>query len=147
MSTTATTPYQILEHADKYKRGAWRDYSLMELGNWVHLLVKRALHRDNPAKRNKDLDDAQNYLHMMQAHIDHERGLPEFIQYEHHGQVVWVRSRDKGTHRSHCLCFSCDKFAPGQPTNCPVAQRLYQICVDEDMTTPVYECPRFQEKK
>jgi hypothetical protein len=35
-----------------------------------------------------------------------------FIQYEHHGNKVWVRSDLKGTHRSNCLCYSCDRFKP-----------------------------------
>lgn len=64
------TPESIESHADKYKDGIWREYSLQELGNWVHLLAKRSAHRTEPAKILKDLTDAQNYLNMMQAHLD-----------------------------------------------------------------------------
>lgn len=63
--------------------------------------------------------------------------------YEHHGAPVFVDSELKGTHRSHCLCYKCASFHPGTPENCPIAQRLYQLCVDEDLVTPVYECPKF----
>jgi hypothetical protein len=35
--------------------------------------VKRAAHRAAPARQQKDLDDAQNYLNMMQSHIDAAR--------------------------------------------------------------------------
>jgi len=64
------TPEAILSHAPDYKDKIWQQYSLQELGNWVHLFAKRATHRANPEKRAKDIDDAQNYLLMMQAHLD-----------------------------------------------------------------------------
>jgi hypothetical protein len=64
-------PLSILPHSKDYKNSAWMDYTLHELGMWVHLLVKRAGHRNNPLKAKKDLEDAQNYLNMMQAHIDY----------------------------------------------------------------------------
>ena len=64
------TPARLAEHAEKYTPLAWRDYSLQELGNWVHLLVKRANHRADTEKRAKDLHDAENYLEMMRAHIE-----------------------------------------------------------------------------
>jgi hypothetical protein len=38
---------------------------MQELGEWVHLLCKRAEHRSNPKKRKKDLYDARNYLSFM----------------------------------------------------------------------------------
>ena len=49
---------------------AEQDYTLQELGYWVHLLATRSQHRSNPEKRAKDLYDAQNYLDMMQARLD-----------------------------------------------------------------------------
>lgn len=69
----------------------------------------------------------------------------QFVQYDHHGTRVWVRDALKGQHRSHCLCYSCTKFKPGQPDNCPLAQGLYDLCVKNDMVTPVWECPQFVE--
>lgn len=67
------TPPSLEEHEPKYKANAWEEYTLQELGNWVHLFVKRAGHRSDTSKRDKDLTDAQNYLDMMQAHIDAAR--------------------------------------------------------------------------
>ncbi len=61
------TPQQIEVHAHKYKEGAWRNYSLVELAQWVELLTKRASHRTNYKKCIKDLDDASNYLSMLNA--------------------------------------------------------------------------------
>ena len=64
------TPESIIPHAPKYNDRAWEQYSLQELGNWVHLFAKRATHRTDADKRAKDLTDAQNYLDMMQAHLN-----------------------------------------------------------------------------
>lgn len=64
-------------------------------------------------------------------------------RYVHHGREVAVDSELKGKHRSHCLCYVCDRFKPGTPANCPIAQRVYETCVEHDLVTPVYECPDF----
>ena len=71
-----------------------------------------------------------------------------YEQYEHHGEKVWVQSDLKGKHLEHCLCFSCTQFLPGAPeTNCPKANLLYAVCIETGMTTPVFECPDFDEIK
>ena len=72
----AKAPESIERYKEEYVDGTWRRYSLQELGNWVHLLAKRATHRTNPAKWKKDLTDAQNYLNMMQAHLDAATSSP-----------------------------------------------------------------------
>jgi len=54
-------------HKDDYKENAWMNYSYQELADWIHLLVKRAGHRSNSTKLNKDLYDAQNYLDMLKS--------------------------------------------------------------------------------
>ena len=64
------TPKSIEHHQVDYKEGIWQQYSLLELGSWVHLFCKRAYHRIKREKIEKDLHDAQAYLDMMQAHID-----------------------------------------------------------------------------
>jgi hypothetical protein len=63
-------PEELAEHAHKYHSGAWQEYTLDELGHWVHLFVKRATHRSDTEKKKKDLHDARNYWRMMGAHID-----------------------------------------------------------------------------
>lgn len=63
-------PSEIKEHSAKYHGDAWKAYTAEELGQWVALLVKRSGHRADSHKKAKDLHDAQNYLHMLQAHID-----------------------------------------------------------------------------
>lgn len=64
-------------------------------------------------------------------------------RYVHHGKEVAVDSELKGKHRSHCLCFTCGSFNPGKPDNCPIAQRVYETCVEFNLVTPVYECPEY----
>jgi hypothetical protein len=68
-----------------------------------------------------------------------------FIQYEHHNELVWVRSDLKGTHRDVCLCYQCTQFRPGSTGNCPIAQQLYHLDVQYNLVTPVFECPHFKE--
>ncbi len=68
------TPKEIVPHAPKYNNNSWQDYTLQELGNWVHLFSKRATHRADPEKRQKDLVDARNYWLMMGSHIDQLEG-------------------------------------------------------------------------
>jgi hypothetical protein len=64
------TPETIKTHESDYKPQAWEQYTLAELGMWVHLLATRAGQRADPEKRRKDLYDARNYLEMMRARLD-----------------------------------------------------------------------------
>lgn len=66
----AQTPNSAVAHENKFKPQAWEAYSLLELGQWVHLLAKRSEHRADAEKKAKDLEDAQNYLDMMQAKLN-----------------------------------------------------------------------------
>lgn len=69
----------------------------------------------------------------------------QIVKYEHHGKAMSVREDLKGKHREHCLCYSCGKFHPEDRTNnCPKAQRLYDLCVTEDVVTPVWECAAYK---
>lgn len=72
---------------------------------------------------------------------------PQMVKYEHHGTVVWVRSDLKGHHRDICNCYNCIQFNPtSRQFNCPRANKLFQLCVDQNMTTPVLECPDFKQR-
>lgn len=64
------TPKEILPHSTDYKDSSWRNYSIPELADFVHLLVKRANHRASKEKALKDIYDARNYLAMIKPHID-----------------------------------------------------------------------------
>ena len=68
------TPESIKPHADDYRNKSWTEYTLHELGCWVHVLAKRSQHRDNPEKKAKDLYDARNYWTMMGAMLTELEG-------------------------------------------------------------------------
>lgn len=72
--------------------------------------------------------------------------MPYFLeQYEHYGRKVWTRSDLKGTHRDRCLCYvPCRFFKPNQPDNCEIAQAVLAVDVKFGLTTPVFECPKFE---
>ena len=72
--------------------------------------------------------------------------LSIYEQYNHHGNVVWVRSALKGTHRDHCLCHApCKKLdMVNRENNCPIARALYENCVKFKVVTPIFECPNFE---
>ena len=63
------TPDSILSHEPDYQPAAWQAYEVSELGQWVHLLLKRAGMRSNVEKARKDVEDARNYLSMIEAHV------------------------------------------------------------------------------
>jgi hypothetical protein len=68
-------------------------------------------------------------------------------RYEHHGAIVAVRSDLKGRHWEHCLCARCARFGYGPVgAKCARAEELYAFCAHNDMVTPVWECPAFEEK-
>lgn len=68
--------------------------------------------------------------------------------YEHHGKNVFVRSDLKGMHREYCLCFNCTKLdIENRKKNCPIANALYKLDVKYCLTTPVFECPEFEQKQ
>ena len=67
-----------------------------------------------------------------------------FVQYKHHSNEVWVRQDLKGKHPSYCLCHSCVEFsASDSEANCPIAQELFELCQQNGLVTPVWECPEF----
>lgn len=70
-----------------------------------------------------------------------------YEQYVHHNpkRPVWVRKDLRGCHRDVCLCWGCGRFTPGRDTNCRIAQDLFRLCVDNELVTPVFECPDFVE--
>lgn len=68
----------------------------------------------------------------------------KITKYEHHGVEVSTQIRLKGTHREHCLCYcNCNRFKPGKDDNCEIAKANYELCVKYNITTPVFECPKY----
>lgn len=73
----------------------------------------------------------------------HKHG--DIITYTHHGETMAVRAKLKGTHREHCLCYSCGVFKPGQADNCTTAQTLFTVCQALGLVTPVFECRNYAD--
>ena len=68
-------------------------------------------------------------------------------KYEHHETEVSVQTHLEGKHREHCLCWQkCKFFKPeDRMGNCPIANLLFSVCVLCDLTTPVWECPKYEK--
>lgn len=72
----------------------------------------------------------------------------EFVTYNHHGLITWVRRALKGRHREHCLCFSCNHFYPDdRENNCYIADSLFRLCCNYMIVAPVWECHKFVDRK
>lgn len=66
--------------------------------------------------------------------------MNKYTIYHRHGVPVAVREDLKGKHRQHCLCYKCH-FWDG----CEIRKAVYELNVEHNITTPVWECPRFAE--
>jgi len=60
---------RLEKHQPDYKAKAYREYSIVELGNIIAFFVKRASHRVEIGKMTKDVYDAKNYLAMMEQKV------------------------------------------------------------------------------
>lgn len=73
--------------------------------------------------------------------------MAEVEKYVHHGVEVSVLSKVKGQHRENCLCWSgCKFFKPDTEDNCELAKELYVYDCKYNMTTPVFECAKFEKE-
>jgi len=73
--------------------------------------------------------------------------MNKYEKYIHHGGEVWVRSDLKGTHRERCLCMFCKKLnVKDRKKNCKIANAVFKNCVKYNLVTPMFECPKFDEK-
>jgi hypothetical protein len=74
--------------------------------------------------------------------------MGEIIKWIHHGKEVFTDEDQMNQHRIHCLCFRCKLLnTEDREKNCPIANKLFVICVESDITAPVFECPKFLNKE
>lgn len=64
----------IEQHQEDYKKEAWKQYTINELGAWIYLFHKRSSHRKIQEKARKDLHDAKNYLWMIEQQLKQRAG-------------------------------------------------------------------------
>ena len=70
------------------------------------------------------------------------------MRFNHHGAEVFSYKEQVGTHRACCLCWNCEKFKPGPPTeNCKIANLLFAVDLQCQITTPVFYCKEYEGKK
>lgn len=69
----------------------------------------------------------------------------KIVKYVHHGVEVSVMEEEKGKHREHCLCWAhCKFFIPDTTANCPIAHTLFELDKLWHVTTPVFECAKYE---
>ena len=74
--------------------------------------------------------------------------MGQIITYRHHEVVVSVDRDNQGKHRDNCLCHrNCLYFKPNTSDNCSIAQSLFDICVQSNVVTPVWECAKYKSRK
>ena len=72
----------------------------------------------------------------------------DYIQYEHHGKMVWVEKDVKGFHRSYSLCSKCANYKLfGESNQCLILLDVTMLALKHSIALPVWECPKFEEKK
>ena len=69
-----------------------------------------------------------------------------YLQYEHHGNLVWVREDLKGMHQEYCECYDCVLFKPNTKENCSIAQENFELCKKNKTVQVMWECPNFEPK-
>lgn len=69
------------------------------------------------------------------------------VKYIHHEKEVNTFEETKGRHREFCLCHNeCKFFKPEtREGNCTLANELFEYDVRNGMTTPVIECPKYEQ--
>ena len=84
----------------------------------------------------------------MQARLDVSKPFaPKVVWYQHHNaENVAVQSDLQGLHRRFCLCWMC-KTGPSGTRKCEIAARLYAMCKEFNLVTPVWECPKFEDER
>ena len=72
--------------------------------------------------------------------------MTDFEVYKYHNRIVSVREDLKGRHREHCLCYSCQRFdSERRARNCDISNKVFDLCAEEELVLPVWECPLFIE--
>ena len=72
----------------------------------------------------------------------------ELVKFDHHGKEVSAMKHLQGKHKEHCLCWVCNKLTPeDHENNCKIANLLFNVNKVCEITTPVFYCAQFEEKR
>jgi len=69
MSKQLQPPKSIVKHQPDYRPGAWTEYTVGELAEIIAYKSKLATHYVNEEKRDKAIQDARNYLDMLDVKL------------------------------------------------------------------------------
>jgi hypothetical protein len=70
------------------------------------------------------------------------------IKVEKYGKILSVQEHLNNKHKEHCLCWqNCKHFKPNDIANCPIAQKLYEFDIFNGVTTPVWECVKYENNE
>lgn len=94
----------------------------------------------------------QSYVNSISGPPDEKRfpeNPNEIIQYEHNGKMMSVIKGLKDKHKKSSLCWrNCKYFLPNEPEkNCDRAQKLLEFDEENGVTTPVWECDKYDAKQ
>lgn len=60
---------------------------------------------------------------------------------------IWANTELDAQRKTQCLCTNCDRKNEPQPySSCPVAQQIYQICVQQNMAMAITRCGATDQK-
>jgi len=64
-------------------------------------------------------------------------------QQEHFRVIVWVNLFTESIREKQCMCINdcCNLNIKDRKKNCPMANELYDLCVQDNLATIVFSCP------
>ncbi|HTP56683.1 MAG TPA: hypothetical protein VMJ72_00175 [Candidatus Paceibacterota bacterium] len=68
------------------------------------------------------------------------------IKAVHYDKSVWVNPTTEAMRRSECLCLNCRNMKPGAADHCSIAQKLYAVCMADNVAMIITRCPLWAPK-
>ena len=65
----------------------------------------------------------------------------------HYGADVWTDTETDPIRKQHCLCWKCEKLTCVKETNCPIAQKLFEIAQNDSCAMMMTRCKNFVLKE
>lgn len=70
-----------------------------------------------------------------------EKVVNKYKKTEKDPEEVWSNIELDALRRKECLCINCDRKNDTAPySSCPVAAKLYKICVEHNMAMAITKC-------
>lgn len=72
--------------------------------------------------------------------------MADVVIEEHYGEPVWTNIETDKIRRDECICLKCNNMTYRKETNCPIAQKFYEICCSENVAFMMTRCKKFDRK-